>query len=352
MTPIPLHDVFGAYDHAPVNPDVPDHLRVSRPEPLLPQCFTCGTRQGPLRPCPLGRRYPSGAQVLHCAAHVPDGLPAAAAAAVLDATMKTNEAATGSELAAAEQQAGILFDAAHVQAAVDAAAEQARTEAQAELAALREQLAGMAGARRQRDAVLRLCEGHRGDDLLLVAAVAAAAEYGTTALDGVPMLLDWQGEISLPEGGAREARAVLECVSSYGGRALLCLTGPKRQTLASLLDLEVRGIRAQCPTPGCGEPAWDREKEAAPPGMTGWACMRVAGVTGAEGEPHWYCSPVCVSNALARAGAEIAAADDMAAGLDARYGPGASDEHALQVAEATEAGIEDERGGSGEDGAW
>jgi hypothetical protein len=77
---------------------------------------------------------------------------------------------------------------------------------------------------------------------------------------------------------------------------------------------------------------------------------------------------MCVSNALARAGEELAAVDqaaavdpdeqdsglpygDVAEDLDARYGVGASDEYAMQVAEATEQGFEDERGDVDEDGA-
>ena len=45
--------------------------------------------------------------------------------------------------------------------------------------------------------------------------------------------------------------------------------------------------------------------------------MRARGVDvadlGVEGGPRWYCTPQCVSAALARAGEELAAIDDMAA---------------------------------------
>lgn len=268
-----------------------------------------------------------------------------AAAAVMDATMKENGAATGEELAAAESRAGILFDAEHVQAAVDAAREQARAEYAAELDETRKQLAAIAGSRRQLEAVLRLCEGRRGDDLLLVSTVAVAAECGTTALDNFPMTLKWTRKVGLPDDGRRDGHAIVECTSAYGGRADLALTGDERHALASLLDAEIiPDIYAPCPhSTACGR--HDDEIDASDPAMFGWARLDVAGV---DDGPAWFCSPACVFNALARAGAELEQIDD----LDGRYGPGASDEYALQVAEATEASFEDERGDVDEDGAW
>lgn len=266
-----------------------------------------------------------------------------AAAAVLDATRAETEGATSQELAAAEERAGILFDAASIEDAADAAREQARAEYAAELTEVHGQLALMAGARRQVDAVLRLCEGRRGDDLLLVAAVATAAEAGTTALDGLPMKLTWKRSARVPDAHDAHKQVVIECTSSYGGLADLVVEGDDRLALASLVDAEVRDVNAQCPTDGCGTVD---DYDVSDPALFGWARLEVAGV---EGGPRWYCTPMCVSNALARAGGELASLDH-GDDLDVRYGPGASDEYALQVAEATEAGFEDERGDDG-DGA-
>ncbi|MBD3549808.1 hypothetical protein [Streptomyces sp. JV180] len=38
----------------------------ARTEPLLPECFHCGSRKGPWVPDPSGARWPSGARVLEC----------------------------------------------------------------------------------------------------------------------------------------------------------------------------------------------------------------------------------------------------------------------------------------------
>ncbi|MGC4912696.1 hypothetical protein [Streptomyces albogriseolus] len=238
-----------------------------------------------------------------------------AAAAVIDATMAETGGATGEELAAAEQRAGLLFDAAHVEAAVSAAREQAHAEGQAELAQLgeelaeaRQQLALMAGVRRQLAAVLRLCEGRRGDDLLLVSAVAVAAETSRTALDGLPMTLTWKRSAQLPLATDLLKRAVVECESSYGGRADLVIDGDDRRALASLLDSEiVLDIHAPCPhSQQCGTA---EDLDASDPELFGWTRVEVAGI---EGVPRWYCTPQCVSNALARAGEELTVIDQMA----------------------------------------
>lgn len=268
-----------------------------------------------------------------------------AAAAVIDATIAENDGATGEELAAAERRAGLLFDAEHVEAAVSAAREQAHAEDQAELAELREELVAvrrelglMAPAYRARQAVLRLCEGRCGDDLLLVSAVAVAAETGTTALDGLPMTLTWKRSAQLPLATDLLKRAVVECESSYGGRADLVIDGDDRRALASLLDSEiVLDIHAPCPhSQQCGTA---EDLDASDPQLFGWTRIEVAGI---EGGPRWYCTPQCVSNALARAGEELTVIDQMADDLDARYGPGASDEYAAQLAEATNDTFDDD----------
>ena len=238
---------------------------------------------------------------------VPPSSVSQAAAAVLDATMVQDGGATGAQLAEAERTAGILFDAASVEAAVAAARDQARAEIRAELAEVEEQLAVMAGAYRRVQAVMRLCEGRRGDDLLLVSAVAVAAECGTTALDGLPMTLTWDRSAEIPAAADPVKRVIVDCLSSYGGRAALVLQGDDRSALASLLDAEVRDIHAPCPHErGCGSDDAHLDSN----GVFGWARVEVAGV---EGGPRWYCTPQCVSAALARAGEELAAIDDMAA---------------------------------------
>lgn len=240
----------------------------------------------------------------------------AAAAAVIDAEMQENGAATGEELAAAERAAGILFDAASVEAAVTAARDQAHAEDQAELDAVRAELADarrelalLAGDHRRRDAVLRLCEGRRGDELLLVSAVATAAECGTTALDGLPMTLTWKRSASVPENTDRVQQVTIHCESSYGGRADLVVDDDDRMALASLLDAEViRDIHAPCPHErGCGSD--DAHLDSS--GVFGWTRVEVAGI---DGGPRWYCSPQCVFAALARAGEDLAAIEETTAG--------------------------------------
>ncbi|MFI7137228.1 hypothetical protein ACIBQ5_05495 [Streptomyces massasporeus] len=257
-------------------------------------------------PVPAGPAEPA-----HQAATV-----AEAAAAVLDARIAQDGGATAEQLAEAEQHAGILFDAASVEAAVSAARDQAYAEARADLEGVRAelqdaraQLAAIAGDHRRAQAVLRLCEGRRGDDLLLVSAVAVAAECGTTALDGLPMTLTWDRSAVIPAATDPIKRVTVNCRSPYGGRADLVVEGEDRMALASLLDAElVRDIHAPCPTDGCGTVD---DYDASDPALFGWARVEVAGV---EGGPRWYCTPQCVSNALARAGAELAAADCLAAG--------------------------------------
>ena len=239
---------------------------------------------------------------------VPPSSVSQAAAAVLDATMVQDGGATGAQLAEAERTAGILFDAASVEAAVAAARDQARAELRAELDETHVQLAVMAGAHRRNQAVMRLCEGRRGDDLLLVSAVAVAAECGTTALDGLPMTLTWDRSAEIPAAADPFKRVIVNCESPYGGRAALVVEGDDRQALASQLDAElVRDIHAPCPHErGCGSDDAHLDSN----GVFGWARVEVAGI---EGGPRWYCTPQCVSNALARAGEELAVIDDMAA---------------------------------------
>lgn len=263
-----------------------------RPQPL----HAASAAFGVAIPAPAG-------PAVEAASDVPAATVTQAAAAVLAATFAKDGAATGEQLAQAERTAGILFDAASVEAAVSAAREQALAEVRAELDEVRVQLAVTAGAHRRVQAVMRLCEGRRGDDLLLVSAVAVAAECGSTALDGMPMTLTWDRSADIPAAADPVKRVVVNCESSYGGRAALVLEGDDRLALASLLDVElVRDIHAPCPhSAQCGT---TEDLDPSDPALFGWTRVEVAGV---EGGPRWYCSPQCVSSALARAGEELAA---------------------------------------------
>lgn len=285
---------------------LPPELSPVRP-PLPEGLHAAYAAYGVAIPAPAGSPAAACVPDTALAAVAPVSVEEAAAAGVLDAVRARNADATSLELAAAEARAGILFDAAHVQEAVDAAVAQARAEVRAELDELHVQLAVTAGAHRRVQAVLRLCEGRRGDDMLLVSAVAVAAECGTTALDGLPMTLAWTRRAQVPDAHTTHKHVVVECTSAYGGRADLVLIGEERQALASLLDTEVRDIHAKCPTEGCGT---DHDLDAAD--LFGWSRLQVASL---GDEPRWYCSDMCVFDALARAGHELAA-DDQAAAVD------------------------------------
>ncbi|WP_432135836.1 hypothetical protein [Streptomyces sp. bgisy154] len=292
----------------PEHPDVPHRLRARAPEPAVPECFTCGDRTGPWQACPDARRYPSGAQVLYCNGCVPPPAPVRAAEGVIAAAMKRGHT-TPRELAYAEHDTGILFDARRARDIADAAAEQAHAEDQAELAERGRQLAAMAGAHRRVAAVLRLIEGRPGTDHLPAAEIAAAVEYGTTPYDRMPpMTLTWGHSVDIP-GPGDPRRALIDCVTPHGTRAVLAVDGDDRTRLASLLDAEViRDIHAPCPhEKGCGSDDAHLDSN----GVFGWCRLEVAGI---DGGPRWYCSPGCVNAAMLRAGEQLAA--DQAAATD------------------------------------
>jgi hypothetical protein len=238
-----------------------------------------------------------------------------AAAAVLDARIAQDGGATAEELAEAEQNAGVLFDPARIEHIVSAVRAQAYAEAaadlegvRAELQDARRELATTAGDHRRLQAVMRLCEGRRGDDLVMVAAIATAAECGSTAIDGLPMTLTWERSAEVLRSHTDVRRVTVHCQSSYGGRADLIVRGEDRTALASLLDARLVGdIHATCGTDGCGTVD---DYDASDPALFGWARLEVAGI---DGGPRWYCTPQCVANALARAGEELAAAEQLAA---------------------------------------
>lgn len=352
-TPQQAAEVFAAYGQVlpvPVGTthadpwqgsDVPYVLRSPFPEPTMPQCCTCQAParagESALRPDPAGRRYPSGAQVLYCLPHLPQTAPVRAAAGVIAAAM-ANGAATPQELAQAEADVGLLFDPERAADIAAASAEQAHAEDEAELAERGRELARMAGAQRRADAVGRLIEGRPGFHLLPVAEIAAAVEYGKTPHDGSPpMTLTWTGRAQVPDARSPRKQVVVECTSSYGGRTNLVLTDEERGALAGLLTTETRDPNAKCPTYACGT---DQDLDPVARHLVGWSRLEIASLC--DG-PRWYCSDMCVVDALARAGRELALVDQ-ADGLDARYGVGASDEYALQVAQAHAADVEDERG--------
>lgn len=301
--------------------DVPHRLRSPYPEPMTegPACTVCaapaGVEDTALYPDPAGRRYPSGAQVLYCRPCLPPGRLVRAAETVIAAAMERGEV-TPRALAQAEADSGILFDAKVAQDIAGAAAEQAHAEDQAdiegcraELADARRELAAMAGAQRKVDAVARLLEGRPGTYLLPVAEVAAAAEYGTTPLDAFPMPLTWRPEdgVDIPGPGDTGRRAIVRCRSAHGQMAHLVVEGDDRTKLASLVGSEFRDTRVPCPEQWCGhEQDWD----PADPALFGWSRLQIAS-TGDV--PRWYCSDMCVIDALTRAGHDLAAADQAAA---------------------------------------
>ncbi|MBK3630403.1 hypothetical protein JHN59_37525 [Streptomyces sp. MBT49] len=229
----------------------------------------------------------------------------AAATGVISAAMSSG-ATAAEDIAKAELAAGLLFDP---QAAADiaaAAAEQAHADDAAEIAERGRQLARMAGAVRQRDAVLRLCEGRPGTHLLTVAEVAAAAEYGTTPLDHFPLLVAWTGDVRMPRPADVRPQTIVECVTPHGAHVGVIVED--RQALASRLGADVRDTTAPCPTEDCGAV---EDFDASDPSLSGWARVEIAGIE--DGAPRWYCSAPCVADALARAGTELTAVDQAAA---------------------------------------
>ncbi|MFI5880858.1 hypothetical protein [Streptomyces sp. NPDC051554] len=129
------------------------------------------------------------------------------------------------------------------------------------------------------------------------------------ALDSDPLTitLDWAGSVSYPDGSDLTEKAVVDCHHAAQGVTVeLVVKGEQRIRLASLLDMEFRDPYAKCSTPGCGT---TDDCDASDPALFAWARLEVAG-TGDQ--PSWYCTPMCVANALARAGDELAAADHRA----------------------------------------
>ncbi|MFF6825016.1 hypothetical protein [Streptomyces longwoodensis] len=228
--------------------------------------------------------------------------PVAAAEGVLSAAQRRG-LTTPEELAKAEAEAGILFDPKVAQDIAEAAAAQAHAEDEAEIAERGRQLAEMAGTLRQRTAVVRLLEGRPGTDLLTVAEIAAAVEYGTTPYDDLPMTIRWTGVMSVDKLG----RLVLRCESPYGGRADLVVDGPDRTHFAT--------ASFAAPQPAAAVPDVDgRAESGAPDGVA--RCVR-CGCTeeqACDGGCAWVsnrqmvelCSACATPEELAAAGWQIA----------------------------------------------
>ncbi|MFI1535533.1 hypothetical protein [Streptomyces anandii] len=133
---------------------------------------------------------------------------------------------------------------------------------------------------------------------------AALAELHDDADGSRPALaLGWARSVEYPDGSDLAKRAVIACTTSLGVAVELVVEGDDRLALASLLDAEVRDVHAPCPTLGCGT---DDDCDPSDPALLGWARLEVAG---AGDSGRWYCSPPCISNALARAGEVLAEAD-------------------------------------------
>jgi hypothetical protein len=130
-----------------------------------------------------------------------------------------------------------------------------------------------------------------------------------TALDNrapttLPLTLTWDGSVTDPAGDGPGEFTLIGCTTARGGRAVLALDDEQRQALASLLGLTVRDITAPCATPGCGT-----EHDLDASDLFGWSRLEVASL--GDG-PRWYCSDMCVFDALARAGHDLREADRQA----------------------------------------
>lgn len=242
-----------------------------------------------------------------------DSAPVRAAVGVITAAMEQGHA-TARDIAVAEESAGILIDPGLAQEFMKSAREQARAEMAAELTAVRDELdqaretiATQQHFKTRLDGIRAVLAGRPDTDLMFVREILAAADGGPASV--APMTLTWSGVVDVPLADAVPKRAVVSCRTPYGGRAALVVDGEDRTRLASLLEAEVRNVHAECGTEGCGAQAISLEEADA--SMWGWSLLQVAGTA----EPgRWYCSSMCVWDALARAGAELAEQDERAAG--------------------------------------
>lgn len=212
------------------------------------------------------------------------GTSCLAALAGVIAAAQTQGRRTAWEIAESVLEVGLAFDPERAKDIADAAAIQARTQYQAELQERGYQLAAMAGIKRTLNAVMRLCEGRPLTDHLPVSAVLDAAATQATPVDGIPMTIAWTGEAALPDGGARQ-RAVVKCMSAYGGPADLVLDGEERAALAALL-----GPAPQAP----GLPPAAPAAAAGASGCVGCGCVEEAPCEGGcQRVPHAGLAELC-----------------------------------------------------------
>ncbi|MEU1474555.1 hypothetical protein [Streptomyces sp. NPDC005760] len=246
----------------------------------------------------------------------PEVFPARAAAAVLDAELvrlaESGDEVTGKGLAAVEESAGLLFDPARAEDIASAARAQVRAEYAADIAERGRQLAMLSdqnqalrkaseNRKKSLEAVLHLVEGRPGTDLLTVNEVIQAAGGGQPT--SAPITITWDGLVMGPSGDTEGENTLVPCTTARGGPAALVLDDEQRQRLGSLLSLQVRDVNTPCPTAGCGS---EEDLDASDPELFGWSRLEIAAL--GDG-PRWYCSDMCVIDALARAGHELAAAD-------------------------------------------
>ncbi|HET9381486.1 MAG TPA: hypothetical protein VFP69_11730 [Streptomyces sp.] len=224
------------------NPDVPPRLRARGPEPAGPACFTCGSEGGPLTPCPRGRRYESGAQVLYCFGCVPADPSLRAAAGVIGAVMERGPA-TAEDIAAAGADAGILLTQERMAEIGAAALDQARAECEDEFDELLQTLrddedpAAVALYFKVRyDRLQRLLAGHPASHLMSVAEICAAVDGDQSRAD-TPLMLEWDGTVLPPVRGGADGSAttLVPCTAVLGGPAALVLTDAQRAGLGALL---------------------------------------------------------------------------------------------------------------------
>jgi hypothetical protein len=243
----------------------------------------------------------------HLPTPAPEPSPLRAAEMVIAAAMQ-HGAVTPHEIAQAEHDAGLLFDPQLAQDLATAAAAQAHAEDRAALADAEHDREALAWLRTRWLAVGRLCEGRQDLDLIAVREILTAADGREPT--GAPLAITWDGLVLGPSGDTARENTLVPCTTARGGTAALVLTDTERLQLGHQLLAVGQAQASVCSTPGCGCPS--DQVDASDPRAAGWICLEVAG-TG-DG-PRWWCSPACMTAALAAAqAAELADAEQLAAG--------------------------------------
>jgi hypothetical protein len=256
----------------------------------------------PASPRPSARSLQMAVAVAH-AAPVPLS-SVQVTAGVIRAAMEGGSA-TAEEIAQAEQDAGVIFDPRRAQEIWDAGYQQAKDEASAELAQAAQDRDARDWFHARQRAVGQLCEGRPLDYCVEVSEVLAALDGRTPT--SAPLTITWDGFVVGPSGDTPNENTLVPCTTARGGRAVLVLGDEKRLELGGFL-LAVLHSAEGCTTPGCGMSADDLD--ASDPTVSGWVLVDVAGT---EGGPRWWCNPLCAQAAMVAAGAELAAADQLAA---------------------------------------